>query len=889
MAIATLDVQTNWTSGAVSPRFKGRPDVGKFQNAALIIENALVFPLGGIANRSGTRFVIEAKNQASATTLFPFEFSDIQAYVIEAGVNYFRFYRNQGQIVAPNVTASITNGTFDADISGWTNRSAGSGAIAFDTDHMNLVGAGTGNEARAEQNISITETSTVHVLRFEVDGTLGKFVNVRIGSTSGAVNILAEAAFGIGHHCVEFTPGASNAFLQFRNDESASTTLQIDDVSLVDNAAVEIGSPFAAADLPDFNISQSADTAYLAHSTYAPYKLTRSGHSSWSLTKVNFGTNPFTTSTTYPAAVGFFEERLVFGGTTDNPNKLWFSKAGDFENMDPASGDPADAIIVTIADGEVNIIRWFETNGGIMVIGTLGAEYLVSRQDRTEALNPDNIKIEPQTNYGVRQAHAARVNNTVIFVQRLGHKIREFVFDFESDAYVAPDLLLLAEHFGKGATLEDLEYSQDPTSVLWCRRSDGILLGATLERRQEVIAWHNHKIAGTDGARSYGYIESITKIPGATHDELWLCVRRTINGGTKRYIEFFEEEFSTIVNSLGDNDPADLEDAFFIDSGVTIDNPVTISGLTAADPPVVTATGHGFTDGDKVRINDVVGMTEVNGNSYFVARKTTNTFQAVLTTGGKTISAATRANPCVVTATAHGFSNADVIGIFNVLGMTELNGLTYKVKNKTTNTFEITNLSDANINSTGFTAYTSAGKAYNAENSSAFTAYSSDGVVRKFFTAISGLDHLEGEALAVLVDGAVHPALTVSSGAVTLATAGVKVQLGLGYTTDIESLPIDVQSRSVNSDGQLQSISNVIFRLHNTIGFSYGQDRADLTQQEFRKTNDPMSSSVPLFSGDKDVGFPPGWKRDLTIIIQQTQPLPLTLLSTIYRIQIGDR
>tara|TARA_R110000851_G_scaffold3093_1_gene12511 strand:+ start:888 stop:2918 length:2031 start_codon:yes stop_codon:yes gene_type:complete len=53
----------------------------------------------------------------------------------------------------------------------------------------------------------------------------------------------------------------------------------------------------------------------------------------------------------------------------------------------------------------------------------------------------------------------------------------------------------------------------------------------------------------------------------------------------------------------------------------------TITGITAANPGVVTAGNHPFSNGDLVRITDVVGMVELNGNSYTVANKATNTFQ----------------------------------------------------------------------------------------------------------------------------------------------------------------------------------------------------------------------------------------------------------------------
>ena len=77
----------------------------------------------------------------------------------------------------------------------------------------------------------------------------------------------------------------------------------------------------------------------------------------------------------------------------------------------------------------------------------------------------------------------------------------------------------------------------------------------------------------------------------------------------------------------------------------------------------------------------------------------------------KTITAITRANPAVVTANSHGYENNDVIYISNVVGMVEVNGNTYTVANKTTNTFEL-----SGTDSSAYTVYASAGTSHKVVN-----------------------------------------------------------------------------------------------------------------------------------------------------------------------------
>lgn len=76
---------------------------------------------------------------------------------------------------------------------------------------------------------------------------------------------------------------------------------------------------------------------------------------------------------------------------------------------------------------------------------------------------------------------------------------------------------------------------------------------------------------------------------------------------------------------------------------------------------------------------------------------------------GVNISAATKANPCVVTANSHGYANGDCVYIDGIVGMVELNQRFFKVANKTTNTFELTDYLGNNINSSAYGTYSSGG------------------------------------------------------------------------------------------------------------------------------------------------------------------------------------
>jgi hypothetical protein len=102
---------------------------------------------------------------------------------------------------------------------------------------------------------------------------------------------------------------------------------------------------------------------------------------------------------------------------------------------------------------------------------------------------------------------------------------------------------------------------------------------------------------------------------------------------------------------------------------------IAIAGITQANPGVVrTSIVHRFATNNLARIKGVVGMTAVN---------------LVAAQAPKTASAITNANPAKVTSNGHGFSNGDVVSIWQCRGMTQLNNNNFTVANVTANTFEL--------------------------------------------------------------------------------------------------------------------------------------------------------------------------------------------------------
>lgn len=227
---AAYPILTNFTGGEFTPRLRGRVDFDKYYNSCATLKNMVVHPHGGATRRPGTYFVSEVKDSSKAVRVIPFEFSTEQAYIIEVGDQYMRFYKDNGQILAGIGIELIANGEFDESILEWDDLcNGGSAAIAHDGSNydLNLTGDGT-YYGWAEQVVDIVEPGVLHILKFDViDGA----VKLRVGSTSGDDDVESETEYAVGSHAIFIDPADNDAlYVQFRH--SVAETRSIDNVSL---------------------------------------------------------------------------------------------------------------------------------------------------------------------------------------------------------------------------------------------------------------------------------------------------------------------------------------------------------------------------------------------------------------------------------------------------------------------------------------------------------------------------------------------------------------------------------------------------------------------------------------------------------------------------------
>lgn len=514
----------------------------------------------------------------------------------------------------------------------------GTAANYFD-GHLDEIRIIKSNAFTAAPNVGKTDTITVPTSAHASDTDTHLLLPLNTMDIDGRMDEI-RISKGIARQTANFTPPTS----QYPLAESGTP--------------YEIASPYSEGYLAAIKFTQSADILYLVHPDIKSRTLLRTAHTAWTLAEIDFTDGPYLdenssaititpsaaagnitltasaalfvsghvgalwrikdgtwgyveitgyTSTTvvnatvkstlggvnavttwregawspyrgYPSAIAFYEERLYFAATTHQPQTLWGSVSGAYTDFTPGTADD-DPVTYTIGADQVNAIRWL-TPAKKLMIGTTGGEWCMSGSSGNDPVTPSNIHIVRETTYGSADIQALRIGPTTLFVQRSGRKIRELAYNFDLDGYIAPDMTILAEHITEGG-ISQLAYQQEPNSIIFATRADGYLLGFTYERREDVVGWHKQV---TDGE-----IESAATIPGVSEDQLWIAVKRTINGTTKRFIEYLSPfDFNS-----------DLEDAFFVDSGLSYDGaPATVfSGFDhlIGEPIVVLADAEVFT------------------------------------------------------------------------------------------------------------------------------------------------------------------------------------------------------------------------------------------------------------------------------------------------------
>ncbi len=852
---------TNFTAGELSPRLDGRIDLAKYQNGVRSLKNFLVHPHGGVTRRPGTQFIAEVKSSAASTRIFPFEFNTEQTYIVEAGNNYFRFYKDGGQIQSGGSVVEISTPYLTAEL--FEIKYAQSADVMF-LVHPNhaprkltrtsdtawtltlvpfefgpFLDENTTTTTITSNGLSGTVTLTSSANLF-VSTDVGRLVKIyegfaKISAFTNATTVSAVVQANLDGlsellptyvaSTISFTEGDPSATGSEHNDRIVDTAKAFKDQGFIVGQKITISGASSTnngdkliAEVTDDTILTAPSDDLADQSAGSAFTIVGKLEATdeWSL-------GAFSETTGFPGAICFFEERLVYGGTTGQPQTVFFSEAGGFDQFNTGSND-VDAMVFTLASSQVNVIRSLVPSRTLIVL-TTGAEFSAGSFN-LDPITPTNIQIKRQTTHGSANVSPVTTGSAVLFLQRAKRKIRELQYNFDVDGFVAPDMTILSEHVSEGGFVE-LAVQQEPDNIIWAVRADGQLCGLTYRREEQVVAWHRHIIAGISGAATitvtdFGNIATGTTLKITKSDGTLLTFTSEAAGGSSPASALgFRPNSSN--NATADNIFAMLNSH----ADLTVANP-------AANVVTVKETARAGTGFLSIESSDATRLTTTNQANALV--------ESVAVIPG----------------------DLDEDEAYLVVNRT-INGATKRFIERLSNIDFGTSASDA--------FYVDSGLTYSGSAA----------------TTISGLTHLEGESVTVLANGATHANKTVSSGAITLDRSATKAQIGLGYTSELQTMRIEGGSAQGVSQGAVKRIHDVTVRFFRTVGAKVGSSNTNNDLIPFRSSADEMGQALDLFTGDKEIEFPNGYDTDAFVFVKQDQPLPMTVVGIYARMEVFDR
>lgn len=452
----------------------------------------------------------------------------------------------------------------------------------------------------------------------------------------------------------------------------------------------EVATPWDAADIDDLQFAQANDTMYITHSSYTPRKLVRTSETTFTLTNLLDPTTPTTNrysttyklwdgpyldenntvttltlstvgtgsktltassslflatdvgrvvrvkgefvwgwgvitgftsvtavtiymvedpniatavtrwalgawcqTTGYPRCVVFYQQRLCFANTKHEPMRVWTSITADFEAFRPTELDdtvvPDNAVLFTIASRRMLPIKWLEVANELLA-GTQGGVFRIDAGEGANAITPGDLRIRTASGYGACDVLPTTIGEIAIYAQQGQRIVRALSPNVTIDVLTQPDLTLLSEHFGKTGFTE-MHFGSVPHSVAWMRRDDGLLVGLTLNPVTQILAWHEHELPGSLSGEDWPAVISMAILPLDGHDQLWIIVRRTINGAEIETVEAMQLPFDSLRDAQ--------VDACYLDSAVYYSGASTtaISGLDHLEGEDVYAYADGIMQG----------------------------------------------------------------------------------------------------------------------------------------------------------------------------------------------------------------------------------------------------------------------------------------------------
>lgn len=885
-------INNSFVVGEISPRAYGRTDLPQYQAAVKRLDNFIIYPQGGAGRRVGSVFcntTDSGQTQNTQSRLIPFVFSESEAYQIEINENGMWFINVTTPTVKTAIStvqniSSVSSGFVNVTVAHFAGIDLNEIQYAQDADLLYLV-----HSDRKPIIIARTAADAFEIRTFERGGNTGggstsevweAYPYLEVNTDTGkTLTPAATSGTNIDLTATGFTFGTDVVGSIFRLSEGANTGVGVVRSRTSDTVVkIDILVNFAST----------------------------GARSDWD-------ESAFSPERGWPRTVSFYEERICYGGTQNNPDRLFLSKTANPRKMMfpllkqtfgyASAAVGSDPFSRDLKSNKVSEVQWLSP-GKTLTCGTRGTEYVIKGFTSAAALANDNFFSSPETNHGSHYVQAIRISNAVVFIQAAQQKIREFRFNFDEDSFQSADISILSEHFPRKSLethdaptapgIVAMQYQEADNGIIWVLDNNGGLFAVTRDVVQQVISFHNHFLGGNFND-AYPVVESISVVPSSdgTHDDLWLIVKRTVDGRTVRYIERIGQEFEAIAlynssASIADK-PVYSDSCVFATSGTaktSWDNFYHLSEET------ISVVGNGQYLGDFTiscgsnLITNSTADVDLSGWSTYDDGGADNPVDGTggspsyLTLTRTTGTPITGPGSFVLTKSSSGSAYGEGVSYDFTMGSSGFSKF-HRIK--------------FNFNSTGdFASGFIRVAIYNVTNSALITVLDRDvSATSGIFSAIFQA-HASATSYRVILHtkentGGTSWTFTFDDvdvcqiGVLTLPSAVSEIIAGLKYKSVVQLLPPEAGTTIGSSQGTIQRVDRAVIRFNRTLGAKFGYDDTNLDHIEYRPWNLDMDTATPLFTGDKVLEFPHADDRASLVTVVQELPLPCSVTSVISR------
>ena len=426
---------TNFTSGMWDPKLHGRSDIEQYRNGAKTLTNMIVEWYGGATRIPGTKYIAETETSSEDSTLIPFIYSNVQAYILEFGNLYIRFIKDHAQITDGTTYEVVTTYTASEVIDIQYAQTADVMYLFHKSHHpAQLIRSGDASWALSD-------------IAFE----WGPFRDM---NTTAANTMNPSATTGVGIDLVSsvdfFVAGHVNALFKMH-----SGYMKITAVTDAKNAVATVIDDLTAS-------TATADWYEGAFSTYRGF----------------------------PGTGAFYEDRLVM----TKENTVYLSEPGAYEQFE-GGADADDSIIDTVNARQLNDFKWIDS-GDFLALGNEGGIVRYWSGSDSSPLTPTNKNAKKIAEEGASGVIPISIGSKPYYIGRDGKIMRTLSYALQSDDYNGADVTLLSRSL-VDATIIQMAYQQTPHSIIWMITSSGKLISATINTQQKITAFTQHEDTGS--------------------------------------------------------------------------------------------------------------------------------------------------------------------------------------------------------------------------------------------------------------------------------------------------------------------------------------------------------------------------------------------------------